>query len=288
MFNILVTGSNGQLGSEIKELSTKYEYKFFFTDRDSLDITDANAVEKFVEINTINAIINCAAYTAVDKAESDEVNADRVNHIAVKNIATIVKAKNIKLIHISTDYIFDGENFKPYTEDDSTNPNGVYGKTKLDGEKVIQTINPLDAIIIRTSWVYSSFGANFVKTMLRLGKEKDELGIVFDQIGTPTYARDLAKAILNIVPNINNEKVKIYNYSNEGVLSWYDFAIEIMSMTKLDCQINPIETKEYPTPAIRPHFSLLNKVKIKKDFNITIPYWKDSLDKCLRIMGERK
>jgi dTDP-4-dehydrorhamnose reductase len=318
MMNILVTGSKGQLGSEIQELSSEYAYNFFFTDRQELDITDVNAIKTFVEKNTINAVINCAAYTAVDKAETDEANANAVNHLAVRNLAQIAKEKNITLIHVSTDYVFDGKNFKPYTEDDTTNPNGVYGKTKLDGENALREINPPNALIIRTSWVYSSYGANFVKTMLRLGKEKESLGVIFDQVGTPTYARDLAKAILEIIQNskfasfptsslgmqtdgntastsmhsqagaLERDGVAIYNYSNEGVLSWYDFAKEIMRMAKLNCQINPIETKEYPTPATRPHYSLLNKSKIKKEFGIIIPYWKDSLDACLRKMGERR
>jgi dTDP-4-dehydrorhamnose reductase len=288
MFNILVTGSNGQVGSEIRALHADYPYNFFFTDRSTIDITDAAAVEKFIEANNINTIINCAAYTAVDKAESDEANADAINHLAVKNLALVCKAKNIKLIHISTDYVFDGKNYKPYTEEDTANPNGVYGKTKLDGEKALLHVAPANSLIIRTSWVYSSFGANFVKTMLRLGREKEQLGVIYDQVGTPTYARDLAHAILEILPNIKNEKPEIYHYSNEGVLSWYDFAKEIMRMAKLPCRVNPIETKEYPTPATRPHYSLLNKSKIKKDFGITIPYWKDSLDACLKTLGERR
>ena len=288
MHNILVTGSNGQLGSEIKELSVEYKYNFFFTDKESLDISNVQEIKDFVEMNKINIIINCAAYTAVDKAEDDEENADKINHLAVKYLAEIAKEKDIKLIHISTDYVFDGENYKPYVEDDTVNPNGVYGRTKLDGEKAMQEINPENSIIIRTSWVYSSYGANFVKTMLRLGKERDALGVIFDQVGTPTYAGDLAKTILEILPKIENTEVMIYNYSNEGVLSWYDFAKEIMKMAKIECQINPIETKEYPTPATRPHYSLLNKSKIKKEYNIAIPYWKDSLDTCLRKMQERK
>jgi dTDP-4-dehydrorhamnose reductase len=288
MTNILVTGSNGQVGSEIRALHSDYPYNFFFTDRSSLDITDATAVEKFIEANNINTIINCAAYTAVDKAESDEANADAINHLAVKNFALTCKEKNIKLIHISTDYVFDGKNYKPYTEEDTTNPEGIYGKTKLDGEKALLHVSPANSLIIRTSWVYSSFGANFVKTMLRLGREKEHLGVIYDQVGTPTYARDLARAILDILPNIKNEKTEIYNYSNEGVLSWYDFAKEIMRMAKLECKVNPIETKEYPTPATRPHYSLLNKSKIKQEFGITIPYWKDSLDECLKTLGERK
>ena len=288
MHNILVTGSNGQLGSEIKELSTEYQNNFYFTDRNELDITNKNAVDGFCIQNNIDVIINCAAYTAVDKAEDDEENADKTNHLAVRNLAEISKEKNIKMIHVSTDYVFDGTHYKPYSESDRTNPNGVYGETKLDGEKAMQEVNPENSVIIRTSWVYSSYGANFVKTMLRLGKEKDALGVIFDQVGTPTYAGDLAKTILNILPKITNKKVEIYHYSNEGVLSWYDFAKEIMKMAKLECQIDPIETKEYPTPATRPYYSLLNKSKIKKEYNIAIPYWKDSLDTCLKKMGERK
>lgn len=286
--NILVTGASGQLGSEIRELSGNYPANYFFTDRTALDISDKQQLTSYIEDNNIDTIINCGAYTAVDKAESDIENADKVNHLSVRYMAGIAKEKNIKLVHVSTDYVFDGKNYKPYTEDDTVAPNGVYGKTKLEGEQALQEINPKNAIIIRTSWVYSSYGANFVKTMLRLGKEKEQLGVIFDQVGSPTYAKDLAQAILEILPKIENENVEIYNYSNEGVLSWYDFAKEIMRMAKLDCKVNPIETKEYPTPATRPHYSLLNKAKIKQTFNITIPYWKDSLDECLKKLGERK
>ncbi|RLA84215.1 MAG: dTDP-4-dehydrorhamnose reductase [Epsilonproteobacteria bacterium] len=288
MHNILVTGSKGQLGSELREISENYKYNFYFTDKEKLDITDENDIELFVKSNNIDIIINCAAYTAVDKAEEDETNANMVNHLAVKYLSQIAKDNNIKLIHISTDYVFDGRNYKPYSEDDRVDPNGVYGKTKLDGEDAMREINPLNSIIIRTSWVYSSYGANFVKTMLRLGKDRDEIGVIFDQVGTPTYAGDLAKTILEILPKIDNNKVELYNYSNEGVLSWYDFAKEIMKMSKLECKVNPIETKAYPTPATRPHFSLLNKSKIKETYNIEIPYWKDGLDRCLKKMGERK
>lgn len=287
-YNILVTGSMGQLGSEIKELSSNYNYNFFFTTRDDIDITSKDSIKEFCQTNSINVIINCAAYTAVDKAQSDIENADLVNRKAVKKLSIVAKELNIKLIHISTDYVFDGKNFKPYVEEFQTNPQSVYGKTKLDGENELLDINPLNSIIIRTSWVYSSFGNNFVKTMLRLGKEKEELGVIFDQVGTPTYAKDLAITILNIVPQIENSKVEIYNYSNEGVLSWYDFAKEIMKMAKLNCKVNPIETYQYPTPAKRPHFSLLNKSKIKSKFNLEIPYWKDGLDDCLKRLGERK
>ncbi|OCL92384.1 dTDP-4-dehydrorhamnose reductase [Arcobacter porcinus] len=287
-FNILVTGSNGQVGSEIKELSSNYNYNFFFTTRDDIDITSKDSIKEFCQTNSINVIINCAAYTAVDKAQSDEINADLVNRKAVKKLSIVAKELNIKLIHISTDYVFDGKNFKPYVEEFQTNPQSVYGKTKLDGENELININPLNSIIIRTSWVYSYYGNNFVKTMIRLGKEKEELGVIFDQVGTPTYAAHLAKTILDIVPQIENSKVEIYNYSNEGVLSWYDFAKEIMKMAKLNCKIKAIETYQYPTPAKRPHFSILNKNKIKSTFNLEIPYWKDGLDDCLKRLGERK
>ena len=287
-FNILVTGSMGQLGSEIKAISSDYSYNFFFTDRNNIDITSKDSIKEFCKTNNINVIINCAAYTAVDKAELDEINADLINRKAVKKLSIVAKELNIKLIHISTDYVFDGKNFKPYCEEFQTKPQSIYGKTKLDGENEMRNINPKNSIIIRTSWVYSYYGNNFVKTMLRLGKEKEELGVIFDQVGTPTYAKDLAKTILDIVPQINNQKVEIYNYSNEGVLSWYDFAKEIMKMAKLDCKVKAIETYQYPTPAKRPHYSLLNKVKIKKEFNVEIPYWKDGLDDCLKRLGVRK
>lgn len=286
--NILVTGSKGQVGSELQELSKDYDYNFFFTSKDELDISNKEGIKNFIEQNDINTIVNCAAYTAVDKAEEEKELADKINHKAVKKLANISKEKNIKLIHISTDYVFDGTNCKPYCEEYQTNPKSVYGETKLNSESEMIQINPKNSIIIRTSWVYSSYGNNFVKTMLKLGHDRDELGVIFDQVGTPTYAKDLAKTILDIIPFIINEKVEIYNYSNEGVLSWYDFAKEIMKMAKIDCQINPIETYQYPTPAKRPHYSLLNKSKIKKQFDITIPYWKDSLDECLRKLGKRK
>lgn len=291
--NVLVTGSNGQVGSEIKELiqhSTLniQNYDFYFTTSQDLDITDFDLVKKHIIDNQIKIIINCAAYTAVDKAETEQELADKINHLAVKNLAQLSNEFGIKLIHISTDYVFDGTNYKPYIEDDATNPQSVYGQTKLDGERALLEYNLKNSIIIRTSWVYSYYGTNFVKTMLRLGKEKESLGVIFDQVGTPTYAKDLAKTILDILPKIENKKTEIYNYSNEGVLSWYDFAKEIMRMAKLECKINPIETKEYPTPAKRPHYSLLNKAKIKSTFGLHIPYWKDGLDDCLRRLGERR
>lgn len=288
MLNVLVTGSKGQVGSELEVLSSGYDYNFFFTDRDELDITLQENINHFIELNDINIIINCAAYTAVDRAEDEVELAVAINSKAVKSLAEVSKEKGIKLIHISTDYLFNGENFTPYIETDNTNPNSVYGESKLSGEEALLEINPSNSIIIRTSWVYSSFGANFVKTMLRLGKERESLGVIYDQVGTPTYARDLAKVILDILPKIEDEKVEIYHYTNEGVLSWYDFSKEIMKMAKIDCKINPIETKEYPTPAKRPHYSLLNKSKIKEKFKIEIPYWKDSLSECLEKLGERR
>lgn len=294
MSNVLVTGSSGQVGSEIRELSSNYLYRFYFTDKNELDISNLQDVRRHIIENSIDTIINCAAYTAVDKAQSEIELADKINHLAVKNLAMLSNEFGIKLIHISTDYVFDGTNFKPYTEDDVTNPQSIYGQTKLDGEKAILEYNLKNSIIIRTSWVYSYYGANFVKTMLRLGKEKESLGVIFDQIGTPTYAKDLARAILEIIQNstlkIKNSspQTEIYNFSNEGAVSWYDFAKEIMKMAKLDCKINPIETKEYPTPAKRPHYSLLNKSKIKSTFNIEIPYWKDGLDECMKRLGERR
>ncbi len=287
MDRILVTGANGQLGSEIRELLGEKE-GHFFTDSDTLDITDLSAVLKFVKENNIDVILNCAAYTAVDKAEEERELATLINKVGTKNLAKVCASEGVKLVHISTDYVFDGKNYKPYIEDDKPNPTGVYGKSKLEGEEEISKLSLKNSIIIRTSWVYSSYGNNFVKTMLRLGKTKDEIGVVYDQVGTPTYAKDLAQAMLEIYPKIKNDKPEIYHYSNEGVLSWYDFAKEIMKMAKLECKVNPLKTSQYPTPAKRPHFSLLDKSRIKEDFGVEIPYWKDSLDECLKKLGERR
>jgi dTDP-4-dehydrorhamnose reductase len=256
--------------------------QFHFATRNELDLSNLCKLEDYFDTNTFDTIINCAAYTAVDKAESESNLADTINHRAVSIIAKICKKKNISLIHSSTDYVFDGKNHRPYIETDPTDPQGVYGRTKWDGENAIIDVAPKNSIIIRTSWVYSSFGANFVKTMLRLGKEKDSLGVIFDQVGTPTYARDLAKVILKILPNIQNSTPEIYHYSNEGVASWYDFAQAIFELSGVECNVNPITTDQYPTPAKRPHYSLLNKAKIKQEYNLTIPYWKDSLKECLK------
>lgn len=284
MYNILVTGANGQLGSEIRELAESYpQNHFFFTDVATLDITDKNAIALFIQENKITAILNCAAYTAVDKAESEPELANKINHLAVQHLAEAAKVYECKFIHISTDYVFDGTNYMPYGENDIPNPQSVYGSTKLSGELVMQKINPKNAIIIRTSWVYSSYGNNFVKTMLRLGKEKQELGVIVDQIGTPTYAGDLAKTILKILPQIKNKKVEVFHYANEGVCSWYDFAKAIFEYTNINCKVNPISTAQYPTVAKRPQYSVLDKSKIKETYHIDIPYWKDSIKECIKI-----
>ena len=284
---ILITGSKGQLGSELRELSTYYKnLSFTFTDLEELDITNYNALNIFFEKNKFDTIINCAAYTAVDKAETDKENASHLNRNAVKYLAEFASNQNSLLVHISTDYVFDGRNCKPYLETDLTNPKSFYGKSKLDGEVEI-IFQSKRAIIIRTSWLYSSYGNNFVKTILKYGKERGKLNVVFDQIGTPTYAADLAFAILEIIPQLNSKlTIDTYHFSNEGVSSWYDFAKEIVELSNMDCIINPIETKDYPLPAPRPHYSVLDKTKIKKEFHIDIPYWKDSLKKCLKLLNE--
>lgn len=283
MNKILVLGSNGQLGSEVRDLSLNYpEFIFLFTTKETLDITNFFDVESFIVSNSIAVILNCSAYTAVDKAETEIETSNLINNIAVKNLALLAKNRNLKLIHISTDYVFDGRSYIPYKEDNKTNPESQYGKTKLKGENAILKINPLNSIIIRTSWVYSSYGNNFVKTMCRLSKEKDKLDVIYDQIGTPTYAKDLASVILKIIPLIENEKVEIYNYTNEGVASWYDFSKSIFEIINSEIQVKPIKSTEYLTPAKRPYFSVLNKEKIKTNFNIEIPYWKDSLKECLK------
>ncbi|WP_010182483.1 dTDP-4-dehydrorhamnose reductase [Aquimarina agarilytica] len=282
MNNILVTGANGQLGSEIKALAHLFnEFVFFFTDKDDLDITNIDVIRTFIKAKNINSIINCAAYTAVDLAEDEFEMADLLNHKATKNLAKITKEFNLKLIHISTDYVFNGKSNVPYNENDITDPESIYGKTKLNGELSLKKIAPKNSIIIRTAWLYSSYGNNFIKTMLRLGKEKDVLNVIYDQIGSPTYALDLALVILKILPKINNKKTETYHYTNEGVCSWYDFAIAIFEIKKIKCQVIPIPTAAYPTKAARPHYSILDKQKIKNSFDITIPHWRNSLKECL-------
>ena len=282
---VLITGSNGQLGSEIKELATNYKkLDFIFKDLPDLDICDFKVLQAFIIDHNINVVINCAAYTAVDKAEEESIIATKVNYEGVLNIVNALAKVNGKLIHISTDYVFDGDHFLPYKELDPVSPIGVYGETKRAGELAVLD-SDIDSIVIRTSWLYSSYGNNFVKTMLRLGSEKESLGVIFDQIGTPTYAVDLAKTCLDILTGVNSAKISkngnLYHYSNEGVASWYDFAISIMALGKVDCNVKPIETKDYPTLAKRPHYSVLNKSKIKADFKIEIPYWRNSLKDCI-------
>lgn len=286
MSKILVTGANGQLASEINAISSQYpQYEFTFSDKETLDLGNLCKMEDYFENKSFATIINCAAYTAVDKAESENELADTVNHRFVSMLAKIAKKQDSKLIHISTDYVFNGQNHRPYVETDPTDPQGIYGRTKRDGENAILSTSPANTLIIRTSWVYSSFGNNFVKTMLRLGHDRDSLDVIFDQVGTPTYARDLAQTILDILPHIQNKSPEIYHYSNEGTASWYDFAKAVFEFSDVMCEVNPITTDQYPTPAKRPHYSLLNKSKIKNDFGITVPYWRDSLRICLKELG---
>jgi dTDP-4-dehydrorhamnose reductase len=286
--SILVTGANGQLGSELRLLSdVATDFDFTFVTRDELDLGDSVAIQSWFGDNFYDVIINCAAYTAVDKAEAEPDLARAINARAIATLAGIAKAKKSALIHVSTDYVFDGKYFKPYVESDPTNPQGIYGLTKREGEQALLAINPAKSIIIRTSWVYSSFGSNFVKTMLRLGREREELGVIYDQVGSPTSARDLAVAILAIIrhPKLDTlTATEIVHFSNEGVCSWYDFAKAIFEYSAINCRVKPIETKDYPTPATRPHYSLLNKAKIKKSFDLNIPYWKDSLNDCLDLL----
>lgn len=283
MSNILVTGGNGQLGSEIKELSISCTNgSFFFTDVSDLDITNYTAVAAFIKTNSIDVIVNCAAYTAVDKAESEPELADAINHLAVKNLAIIARERGAKLIHISTDYVFDGTGHKPYVETDTPNPQSVYGQTKLDGELAMQAINPANSIIIRTSWVYSNFGSNFVKTMLRLGKEHEKINVVSDQIGSPTYAGDLAKAILEILPQIKNEQVAIYHFANSGTCSWSEFAKAIFKIKGMDVRVIDIPTSQYPTLAKRPQYSVMLTDKIRMNHNLQVPMWRDSLRVLLK------
>lgn len=289
MSNILVTGSNGQLGNELRNLADEFSmYSLFLTDKDTLDITNFKEVEAFVIKNKINVIVNCAAYTNVDKAEDEVEVANNINFEAVKNLAEISKKYQLKLIHISTDYVFEGTSQIPYLENDATNPKNQYGKTKNLGEKAIVQINPANSVIIRTSWLYAVSGHNFVKTMLKLSKERTELTVVNDQIGSPTYAFDLAKTIFLILPKINNQSVEIYHYSNQGVCSWFQFAQEIIVASKRECKVLPVSSNEFNSKAYRPNFSLLNTEKIRNTFQIEIPNWKESLSNCLLKLGEIK
>lgn len=278
--NILITGSNGQLGSEIRIASQKYsQSNYFFTDVAELDICNKDSLETFIVENKIDALLNCAAYTAVDKSEDEVALCFKINLDAVQNMANIAVKYGLKLIHVSTDYVFDGTSYFPLTEDAPTAALGVYGQSKLAGEKALMQTYPA-GIVIRTSWLYSSFGNNFVKTMIKLGREHNALRVVFDQVGTPTYAADLATTMLYIV-HADDFIPGIYHYSNEGVCSWYDFAVKIHELANINCQVEPIQSSEYPTRTRRPHYSVLNKTKIKLNYGIQIPHWETSLRCCI-------
>ena len=282
--NILITGAEGQLGRSFQKISQyNVKHNFLFTDLPETDITDKKTLNTLVKKHIVDAIINCAAYTAVDKAETEIELAYHINAYGPKILAEVVKENNLKLVHISTDYVFDGNSTSPIKESYPTNPKGVYGQSKLEGELEIASA-ACDAVIIRTAWLYSEFGNNFVKTMLRLGKEKDTLSVVYDQVGTPTYATDLALAVMQISDNGFNG-YHLYHYSNEGVLSWYDFAYEIFALSGVKVHVNPIESDQYPTPAKRPAYSVLSKEKIKSN-GIKVPYWKESLAQCLSILNQ--
>lgn len=284
MANILVTGSSGQLGSELKKTGFTALDEVFFTDVADLDITDKKAIEEYVRRNDIDTIVNCAAYTAVDGAEDEPEKAALLNTEAVKNLAEVANREGCLLIHVSTDYVFDGTASEPYTEKSLTNPQSVYGRTKLAGEQAIKKTGCL-AIIIRTAWLYSEFGHNFVKTMLRLAQEKGELKVVADQVGTPTYAADLAAAIVRIVADENvADKTGIYHFSNEGECSWFEFAREIVQQAGIEATVEPLTTEQYPTKAKRPAYSVLDKTKIKREFGVEVPEWKEALGR----MGERR
>lgn len=288
---ILVTGSKGQVGMELQNLAKDYPaFDFIFVDVDELDITNPIAVKIFFRENTIKYCINCAAYTAVDKAETETNIAWKVNTVGPENLSIACAESKALMMHISTDYVYHTQTNKPYIESDYTNPQGTYARTKLQGDEVVLRNNPGGAIVLRTSWVYSSFGNNFVKTMLKLGQEREELSVIYDQIGTPTYARDLASAMLQILQMAENQTVDkkflsgVYHYSNEGVTSWYDFAMAIFDHKGIKVKVKAIETKDYPTPAKRPPFSVMNKNKIKTAFGIEIPHWQHSLRACLDLL----
>ncbi len=283
--NVLITGANGQLGNEMRELSASFpQFTYFFTDVQELDICNEQAVNEFVAANSIDAIVNCAAYTAVDKAETDSEFCRVLNAVAPGYLARAVQSRGGVMIQVSTDYVFDGTQHVPYTEEVSTCPASVYGTTKLEGEQLVMA-GCEQAVVIRTAWLYSIYGNNFVKTMIRLGKEKNQLGVIFDQVGTPTYARDLARAIWAI---LDKGAVRgVYHFSNEGVCSWYDFTKAIHRITGITgCTVNPLHTVDYPTPASRPHYSVLDKTKIKQTFGITIPHWEESLQECINLLNQ--
>lgn len=282
--NVLITGANGQLGNEMRVLASENsQHNYFFTDVQELDICNEQAIHTFVRENNINMIVNCAAYTAVDKAEDEEELCNRLNHIAPGYLAKAAEANGASLIHISTDYVFDGTGHTPYTEDMPPCPNSVYGHTKLAGEKAVID-NCSNSMVIRTAWLYSIYGSNFVKTMIRLGKEREALGVVSDQIGTPTYAKDLANAIYTIISQ--GVIPGIYHFSNEGACSWYDFTKSIHRLVGITtCKVSPLHTYEYPVKAARPAYSVLDKSKIKNAYNIEIPHWEESLNACIKNLA---
>jgi dTDP-4-dehydrorhamnose reductase len=285
---ILVTGANGQLGKEMQVIAAAYPgYDFLFVTREQLPIDDIDAVQHYFSVNKIEVCVNCAAYTAVDKAETETAKAYRVNADAVGNLAAVCKEQHALFIHISTDYVFDGTATVPYQEDHPVSPVNAYGASKLKGEELALQNNPA-SIIIRTSWVYSSFGNNFVKTMLRLMSERESINVVDDQVGCPTYAADLATAIMKIIDQSSTGKINsgIYNFSNKGVINWYQFAIAIKELFVSHCVVNPIPAAQYPTPAKRPNYSVLDTTKIQQTFNVVIPEWKDSLEKCLKLLDK--
>ena len=281
--NILVTGANGQLGNEMRRLGVVSPNNYIFTDVAELDITDALAVMQFVKENSVSIIVNCAAYTNVDKAESDEAIAEFINATAVKNLAVAMKEVDGTLFHVSTDYVFGCEGNTPRTEEMPTAPLGVYGRTKLNGELAIEN-SGCKALVFRTAWLYSEFGNNFLKTMMRLTAEREQLNVVFDQVGTPTYAGDLALAIFSIIEaGVYSGNEGIYHFSNEGVCSWYDFAVEIAAASgNTACRINPCHSCEFPSPVTRPPYSVLDKTKIKNTFDLDIPHWRESMEYCIK------
>lgn len=283
---IMVTGAYGQLGNALKrELADDSTIQAIYTDADTLDLTDSMALSRFFEDNPVDMVINCAAYTAVDRAESDDLKAAAINTGAVGNLGQAAAKHGMKVIHISTDYVFSGENFRPYEENDEPYPQSIYGRTKLEGEGLLTSFSN-NAMIIRTAWLYSEFGNNFVKTMLRLADERDEINVVCDQIGTPTYAGDLARAIHQVIRH-ERWQPGIYHFTNEGVASWYDFTKAIFEITGKTTKVNPIRTTQYPTPAKRPSYSVLSKDKIKLNYGIEIPYWRDSLHRCIKELQKQ-
>lgn len=283
--NILITGANGQLGNEMRVLSAENgEHSYFFTDVQELDICDQQAVMAFVTDNEIDIIVNCAAYTAVDNAEDNKELCNKLNNLAPGYLAQAAQSRGAALIQVSTDYVFDGTAHIPYTEEEPTCPASVYGSTKLAGERNVME-HCEQSVIIRTAWLYSIYGNNFVKTMMRLGRERESLGVIFDQVGTPTYANDLAAAIYTI---INDGVVRgIYHFSDEGACSWYDFTVAIHRLSGItSCRVKPLHTADYPTKAARPHYSVLDKTKIKSTFNLDIPHWEASLERCIALLKD--